>query len=226
MDTIPVDYVANIILTACWHTAINPPGKRMPIYHAGSSTRNPLTWGQLKASSLGYFHRHPPKRGRGWVGGLYARYNFTFWLAHILLTGLPAAALDAKLIVRGKPPRMVAGTKMLANVVMRLAYFTSHSWMFATHNTEALRESLNSVDAALFPLDISKVNWEIWVIHFCEGLKKYILKEDDNKLEKEESKKPQAQGGGGIDDSDINNGDAGDAERAKVQTKIARKAKL
>jgi len=74
---------------------------------------------------------------------------------------------------------MMAGAKMLAKVATRLAYFTSNSWYFAIHNTEALRETLNHTDAELFPMDIGKLNWEIWAIHFCEGLKKFILKETD-----------------------------------------------
>lgn len=189
MDCIPVDHVVNIILTASWHTALNPPGKRMPIYHASSTTKNPLTWGQLRDSTVGYFQRHPPKRATSWIGGGFTKHFITFWLVHVLLTGLPAAALDTKLVIRGKPPRMVAGAKMLGNVVARLSYFTSNTWMFANHNTEALRESLNSSDAELFPMDIGKLNWEIWTIHFCEGLKKFILKEDENNLEKQERQK-------------------------------------
>jgi hypothetical protein len=36
-DLIPVDYVCNTILTAAWHTAHNPPGRRIPIFHSASS---------------------------------------------------------------------------------------------------------------------------------------------------------------------------------------------
>lgn len=47
MDIIPVDLVANALLAASYHTATNPPGKRLPIYHIGSGSTNPLTWGEL-----------------------------------------------------------------------------------------------------------------------------------------------------------------------------------
>jgi len=182
MDCIPVDYVVNTLLVASWHTALNPPGKRMPIYHSSSSTKNPFTWEQLRLTVLGYFQRHPPKRGNPWIWGAYTRNPIVFWAGHHFLTTLPAAVLDAKLVLRGKPPRMMAGAKLLGKVATRLDYFTSHTWYFAIHNTEALREALNNTDADLFPMDIGQLNWEIWAIQFCEGLKKFILKETDEKL--------------------------------------------
>jgi fatty acyl-CoA reductase len=41
-DVIPVDFVANNIILA---SAFNFRQKNLPIYHVGSSDRNPLTWG-------------------------------------------------------------------------------------------------------------------------------------------------------------------------------------
>jgi len=44
-DTVPVDLVvANIIVA----TAFNLRKNDMPIYHVGSSDRNPITWGKTK----------------------------------------------------------------------------------------------------------------------------------------------------------------------------------
>ena len=44
-DTIPVDVVvANIIVS----TAFNLKKNGMPIYHVGSSDRNPITWGRAR----------------------------------------------------------------------------------------------------------------------------------------------------------------------------------
>lgn len=41
-DTVPVDVVVATIIVA---TALNFNTKSLPIYHVGSSDRNPLTWG-------------------------------------------------------------------------------------------------------------------------------------------------------------------------------------
>lgn len=47
MDVIPVDMVSNALLAASYHTAINPPGKRLPIYHISTSSSNPISWSDL-----------------------------------------------------------------------------------------------------------------------------------------------------------------------------------
>lgn len=43
-DVIPVDIVANHIIVA---TAMNFNQTGLPIYHIGSSDRNPLSWGEI-----------------------------------------------------------------------------------------------------------------------------------------------------------------------------------
>ncbi len=43
-DVIPVDIVANHIIVA---TALNFGQTNLPIYHIGSSDRNPLSWGEI-----------------------------------------------------------------------------------------------------------------------------------------------------------------------------------
>jgi hypothetical protein len=45
-DTVPVDVVVATTIVA---TAMNFGSKALPIYHVGSSDRNPLTWGEIKS---------------------------------------------------------------------------------------------------------------------------------------------------------------------------------
>jgi len=52
-----------------------------------------------------------------------------------------------------------------------------HTWVFAAHNTQALLEVLSEEDTKLFDFDVKRVNWEVWCVLFCEGIKKYIFKE-------------------------------------------------
>jgi len=177
VDFFPVDYVVNIILSACWHTAANPPGERMPIYHAASSTRNPYTWEDLRAIAVGFYRRRPPKRVVGSVWCIFIHNPFLFYLYHFAFTRLPATIQDARRVVKGETPKMVAGAKVLYKACHSLSFFTLHSWLFAAHNTMALWESLSEADSVIFPFDISQLNWEVWSVLFCEGIKKYVFKE-------------------------------------------------
>jgi hypothetical protein len=57
MDVIPVDMVANALLAASYHTAMNPPGKRLPIYHVSTGSTNPVKWSQLASIVSGMRRR-------------------------------------------------------------------------------------------------------------------------------------------------------------------------
>jgi fatty acyl-CoA reductase len=52
-DTIPVDYVVNTIIVA---SAFNFKQYNLPIYHVGSSDRNPLTWGEIQDIVIKYWN--------------------------------------------------------------------------------------------------------------------------------------------------------------------------
>jgi hypothetical protein len=44
MEIVPVDTVVNAVLGAAFHTAMNPPVNRVPIYHCATGFRNPTYW--------------------------------------------------------------------------------------------------------------------------------------------------------------------------------------
>lgn len=52
-DIIPVDVVVATIIVA---SAFNFDNKKLPIYHVGSSDRNPLTWGEMKSVLVSYWN--------------------------------------------------------------------------------------------------------------------------------------------------------------------------
>jgi len=178
VDFIPVDFVSDTILAAAWHTAENNPGERMPVYHASSSFRNPYYWEHLRSTVVGYYRRRPPKRNLSAVWCLYIPNPAVFYVYHFFFTRLPATLQDSKRLLSGEPPKMVAGAKVLFKACTSLSFFTLHKWTFANHNTQALYDSLNEVDSKIFNFDITQLNWELWAPSFCEGIKKYIFKED------------------------------------------------
>jgi fatty acyl-CoA reductase len=178
VDMIPVDFVADQILAAAWTMAENPPGERIQIYHAASSFRNPYCWEHLRSSVVGYYQRRPPKKNIARVWCLLISRPSMFYVFHFFFTQLPATVLDTKNFIKGQPPKMVAASKVLKKACLSLSFFTLHSWIFANHNTQALFDSLNEIDAKKFNFDVTQLNWELWCPLFFEGIKKYLFKED------------------------------------------------
>jgi len=183
VDFVPVDFVVDHILAAAWHSAENPPGDRMPIYHASSSFRNPFYWEHLRSAVVGFYRRRPPKRNIARVWCIFISRPSFFSVFHYLFTQLPATVQDTKRLIKGQPPKMVAGSKVLYKACSSLSFFTLHGWVFANQNTQALYESLPEADAKVFNFDITQLNWELWSPLFCEGIKKYIFKEEDTVLQ-------------------------------------------
>ena len=54
-DTVPVDIVVSSIIVA---TAYNFNNRSLPIYHVGSSDRNPMTWGEMSEEGGSFWDTH------------------------------------------------------------------------------------------------------------------------------------------------------------------------
>jgi len=180
IDLVPVDLVANALLSTSYHTAVNPPGPRMPIYHISTGVKNPHTWGILRGCVLGHFSRRPSSKkqvAKPWAW--FAHNQVQFEAAHFLAHVVPAAIADGKDMITGRPATNLTKIAQLKSVLISLEYFTTHEWNFGVQNMCALYESLNETDAKIFNFDLSPLNidWEMYYVRFCNGLKKYLLKE-------------------------------------------------
>jgi len=176
-DIIPVDYVVNQMLVAAWHTAINPPGRRLPIYHACCGKNVPLTWHYVRSLSGGYYRRNPAKKSMGYPFLIMFRSGIVFWLSHHIFHVLPALIRDSQRVMIGKKTKMVKSTQVLHKIIMSLAYFTSNQWNFSLKNTTALFDTLNEIDSQTFNFNIQIIDWEEYLLHFVQGLKYYLLRE-------------------------------------------------
>eukprot|EP01126_Amoeba_proteus_P029801 TRINITY_DN2943_c0_g1_i13.p1 TRINITY_DN2943_c0_g1~~TRINITY_DN2943_c0_g1_i13.p1 ORF type:complete len:483 (-),score=78.56 TRINITY_DN2943_c0_g1_i13:83-1531(-) len=178
MDIIPVDLVVNAILAATYHTAINPPRERLPIYHIATGAKNPITWRHLASVVTGNFSRRPSSRtmSRVWIYFVNPRF---YPVLHRMFHLTPAALGDLRRAVVGKKPLLFNKAQTLNNIAKSLEFFTAHEWIFGIQNLTSLWESLTPTDLSLFNFDTSKrnIDWEVYLVQFCEGLKRFLLKE-------------------------------------------------
>jgi alcohol-forming fatty acyl-CoA reductase len=63
-----------------------------------------------------------------------------------------------------------------------LSYFTTRQWDFTDFNTQGLHQACSEADKALFPLNISDLNWESYLKNYMIGLRLYLLKETNDNL--------------------------------------------
>jgi fatty acyl-CoA reductase len=187
-DIIPVDTISTLLLSAAWRTAVqygtlNPSqaARRpsLPIYHGTTSTKNPTLWSTSLRILEGYFRRHPPKRSVGMPWAVYVPNKVQHRVFHHAVHTVPAAVSDAITYAKGGKPTLVKKSGRLLRAVKTLAYFTCHQWFYSTENVDALIDAMNEEDIRLFPIDVRKIDWELYFLTYAQGLRRYMLKEVD-----------------------------------------------
>lgn len=190
-DLIPVDTISTILIASAWRTAVQygkagPQAQgqsarkpSLPIYHGTTSTKNPTMWGFSLRILSGYFRRHPPKRSIGTSWALYIPNRIQHRIFHHAAHTVPAAIADAMTYAKGGKPSMVKKSKKMLKAVKTLSYFTTHQWFYSTENVDALIDSMNEEDLRLFPVDVRKIDWELYFLTYAQGLRRYMLKETD-----------------------------------------------
>lgn len=195
-DLIPVDTISTILIAAAWRSAVQygkvgpngqpltgitgaPRKPSLPIYHGTTSTKNPTMWGVSLRILSGYFRRHPPKRSVGTSWATYIPSKAQHRVFHHAVHTLPAAVSDAITYAKGGKPTLVRKSKRMMKAVKTLSYFTSHQWFYSTENVDALIDSMSEEDLRLFPVDVRKIDWELYFLTYAQGLRRYMLKETD-----------------------------------------------
>eukprot|EP01087_Luapelamoeba_hula_P000729 TRINITY_DN1053_c0_g2_i1.p1 TRINITY_DN1053_c0_g2~~TRINITY_DN1053_c0_g2_i1.p1 ORF type:complete len:581 (+),score=85.60 TRINITY_DN1053_c0_g2_i1:63-1805(+) len=151
----------------------------VPIYHIATSAINPTTWRSLNKFAAAYFRLYRSKHSMGpdpW--NVMTTSKPVFETAHMLLHVFPASLMDAKLILSGKKAKMVKMSQRLYGAVDQLSPFTLNYWLFVAENTAQLWDELEERDRQLFPFDVSSIKWPAYYMTYCEGLRRYLLKEE------------------------------------------------
>ncbi|XP_006004394.1 fatty acyl-CoA reductase 1 isoform X3 [Latimeria chalumnae] len=74
--------------------------------------------------------------------------------------------------------RMMKTITRLHKAMMLLEYFTSHSWVWNTENTNMLMCQLSSEDKKVFNFDVRQLYWAEYMENYCMGTKKFVLNEE------------------------------------------------
>ena len=61
--------------------------------------------------------------------------------------------------------------------------FCNKEWTYSTDNVHAMWDRLNKMDQQLFKFNMIEFNWTKYFIDHYQGLRLYIVKDDENTLE-------------------------------------------
>uniref|UniRef100_A0A1Y1L096 Fatty acyl-CoA reductase n=1 Tax=Photinus pyralis TaxID=7054 RepID=A0A1Y1L096_PHOPY len=102
-DLIPVDVVANALLTAAWHTTIPSP-RELNIYNCTSGDINQITWGKFVDHIKRHAVAYPSKYVTSYPNFTPRTNRTTHAIAHFFQHIIPAYLQDIALYITGGRP--------------------------------------------------------------------------------------------------------------------------
>ncbi|KAF7287627.1 putative fatty acyl-CoA reductase CG8306 [Rhynchophorus ferrugineus] len=175
-DYIPVDIVVNSLLVAGFHAGVTQT-KKVKIYHATSSTRNPFKWDYVETRINDNLHKYPLKSAV-WYPHLKLVPSITYYkISAIFVHILPALILDTVTIITGGRPILMKLHRNVNCSLDRLHKFIFTEWKFSANNTTNLQSWLNKTDQEEFNLDISSLVWPAYFDDLTLGARIYLSKD-------------------------------------------------
>ena len=186
LDLVPVDVVVNALLASLSRAAKDGG---VQVYQVATSSKNPITLGELYDLIFSYFKKHPmlDKKGRPI---LIRRLRFpnpvTFRLQHRLKTvQLHTAERTLERLSVFETTKKVRRRVSAAKLVNQKLYYYGEIYgpylnlncQFKVERTAALFESLLPEEKKRFNFDVTRINWRHYIqnVHI-PGVKKFILK--------------------------------------------------
>jgi fatty acyl-CoA reductase len=203
-DAIPVDIVANTIITTAWYVSNQRQARRRRsdeakpkeltklaepfVVNCISGQINPITWEEIRSLSHPWLVKYPPTQIFRYPGPTFVS-NKTL---HKLLVGiehdLPTYVIDLLFKVLGHSPMLGPIYQKVHRTTMALEFFTKNEWIYRTENFQALGESLSSEDKRRFVVDVKKIDWPKYMENYVLGVRHFLLNEDPNSIDAAKTK--------------------------------------
>lgn len=188
-DAIPVDIVANTIITSAWHVANqrasnNPALSHDPyVVNCISGQINPITWGEIRSLSHPWLIKYPSIEMFRYPGPWFISNNSLHKLLVRLEHDLPSYIVDLLFTSLGHGPMLGPIYQKVHRTMEALAFFTTNEWIYRVENFRALNEELTAEDKARFLIDVERIDWPSYMENYVLGIRHYLLKEDPKTID-------------------------------------------
>ncbi|XP_071635270.1 putative fatty acyl-CoA reductase CG5065 [Temnothorax longispinosus] len=182
IDVVPVDFVVNTLICASWHNAMQHTNT-IKIYNCTSSTVNPITWDKFGNIVRKHAIEYPSKYVMWYPGFTFRTNKFIHAIIVPTLHFFPAFIVDLILRVQGHKPMMLRVAKRFDRAAKAGEFFATNQWRFHSGNMTKLMKFVRaSDDCDKFDVDITNLNWDMYLRQYMLGIRKYILKDNPDTL--------------------------------------------
>ncbi|XP_015793627.2 fatty acyl-CoA reductase 1-like [Tetranychus urticae] len=148
-DMIPVDIVANTLITSAWFVA-NKAEKGTTVINCTSGSLNPINWDTFQNISHGLLIKHPSIQLFRYPGASFHSNRIVHEFFLLLEHYIPAFVVDLLFKLTGHKPILNQVYQKVHRAMNALEYFTTNEWTFKNENFKQLMQSLNQKDFEKF----------------------------------------------------------------------------
>lgn len=187
-DAIPVDIVANTILTSAWHIAnsnyesLASSGEPY-VVNCISGQINPITWEDIRTLSHPWLIKYPSIETFRYPGPIFVSNKSIYKLLVGIEHDLPSFVIDFVFKILGHSPILGPIYQKVNRTMAALEFFTTNEWFYRTENFEALGKTQAADDKIRFVIDVKQINWAKYMENYVLGIRQYLLKEDPSTIE-------------------------------------------
>ena len=183
LDIIPVDTVANTVISAAYSTSKKENWGK--IYNCTTSEINPIRLDRIITRTLETFDKYPtkhlvfPPSCFTVCSKILFRILFTIW--HFI----PSFNLDLVARILRKKPKLWRISKATFTAIQSIGFVTLQDLRFDTTNMKQLiKIAKREGSVEIFDCDISCIQWDEYMVQYIQGIKKYILRDNELDLNK------------------------------------------
>jgi len=177
-DIVPVDYVANTLVTAAWYRASKSHTTCSPVINCVSGDLNPVKWQQIIDTTRRYFTQNPSSTAIGPVDFDFKKptQEMDYQNRKMLVHTIPAQVKDEIAKANGQKPRAMRDMKRLFEIFETVDHFSSYGWRFHSDNLMKMWDSMDAEDQKLYNFDFRKLDWAKYLVDNAKGIQKYVHK--------------------------------------------------
>ncbi|XP_077560489.1 putative fatty acyl-CoA reductase CG5065 [Haemaphysalis longicornis] len=176
-DIIPVDMVANTIISVAWHIATTR-AEHVRVYHCTSGALQQQTWADVTARMREMIVQYPLPEATIYPAFYVTNnplwHSFNLWRHNYL----PARVGDLGLQLIGREPRFVPLYHKVRKFMDIAEYFTTRGWLFPSNNMETLVADLSPADKQLLNVDVRTLPWFAYWDEYMLGIHRYLFNAD------------------------------------------------
>lgn len=197
-DAIPVDIVANTIITCAWHVAYRNQSKKGGeirlsqgldpksepfVVNCITGQINPITWDEIRSLSQPWLLKYPTIEMFRYPGPIFVSNKVLHKILLTLEHDLPTYIIDFMFKILGLTPMLGPIYQKVHRTSAALNFFTTNEWIYRTENFQSLNEELSSEDQRKFLIDVKKIDWASYMENYVLGVRHYLLKESPSTID-------------------------------------------